>query len=230
MPNAVREIFKEIPRTYELINHILTFGMDIFWRRRTAKAAAVVSGKNKIDLCSGTGETASYLKNYSKNGSQIYAVDFCLPMLKEAAKKPQCRNIKFTAGEIKKLPFADNSFDAATISFATRNINTSRASLIAGFKEIHRILKPGGHFFNLETSQPSSLILRKLFHFYIKLLVASVGGAISGSARAYKYLSTTIPLFYSAGELADILREAEFKEVRFKKIFFGIAAIHHCLK
>lgn len=226
MQNSVREIFSEVPKTYDAINFISTFGLDILWRKRLAKLAAGFGGKNWIDLCTGTGKTAIYLKNEAKNTTTIYAADFSLPMLKIAYKKPDTRSIKFILSDITKLPFYDNTFDIITMSFATRNINLGREILISTFREFRRVLKPGGHFLSLETSQPASRILQKLFHLYVKLIVRPTGSFISGSKKAYAYLSKTIPLFYNAEELKTLLEEAGFNSVSFKKLSFGIAAIH----
>lgn len=226
MQSGIREIFSEVPKTYDAINYITTFGLDIIWRKKLAKLAAGYGGGRFLDLCTGTGETAILVKKYAQNSAVIYAADFSLPMLEAALQKPKAEGIEFVLSDIKNLSFPDNSFDAATISFATRNINISRETLLAAFKEFRRVLKPGGHFLNLETSQPSLPLIRKLFHAYVKLIVRPLGILISGSQKAYTYLSKTIPLFYPAEELKTLLEEAGFKEVNFKKFTFGIAAIH----
>ncbi|MDP1853480.1 MAG: ubiquinone/menaquinone biosynthesis methyltransferase [Candidatus Omnitrophota bacterium] len=226
MQNGVREIFSEVPKTYDAVNAISTFGLDIAWRKKLAKLAAGFGGERFLDLCTGTAKTAIYLKQATKNKTEICAADFSLPMLKIALTKPQAKSIEFIACDVKKLPFPDNSFDVATISFATRNININREILISTFKEFRRVLKPGGCFLNLETSQPSFWIIKKLFHLYVKLFVRPIGTLISGSKKAYTYLSKTIPRFYSAQELKTLLEQAGFKEVNFQKLPLGIAAIH----
>jgi demethylmenaquinone methyltransferase/2-methoxy-6-polyprenyl-1,4-benzoquinol methylase len=116
------------------------------------------------------------------------------------------------------------------MSFATRNVNLNREVLLRAFAELHRVLKPGGLFVNLETSQPDSAFIRKCFHLYVKLLVKPVGRLISGSNVAYAYLSRTIPRFYAAEELASIMREAGFSEVYFRRLLLGAAAIHEARK
>ncbi len=230
MNKGIRNIFSEVPETYELINHILTFGLDVVWRKRAAKAAAMAGGNLWIDMCSGTGEMASNLSNIATNGTQIYAADFSLPMLNKARLKPDAKHIKFVLSDIKKLPFPNDTFNLITISFATRNINLNRDILIQSFKEFYRVLQPGGYFINLETSQPPHLLIRRLFHLYTKLFIERTGITISGSRAGYVYLSRTIPLFYNAEELADIMFQAGFKGVYFQKLFFGVAAIHQGIK
>ncbi len=230
MNKGIQKIFSEVPGTYELVNHILTLFMDIFWRRKTVRIATRLGGTRWIDMCSGTGETAALLSRYAKKGTEVFAADFSIPMLSKLQTKPEGRLIKLVNSDIAKLPFNDNTFDLITISFATRNINLSREILIRNFQEFNRVLKPGGYFFNLETSQPSIPIIKKLFHLYIKLFVKPIGSFISGSNAGYSYLSKTIPKFYSAQELSDIMQATGFGKIRFNKLLFGIAAIHRGCK
>ncbi|MFC1607169.1 ubiquinone/menaquinone biosynthesis methyltransferase [Candidatus Latescibacterota bacterium] len=230
MHSGIQKIFSEVSDTYELVNHALTFGLDILWRRKASAMAASAGGNRWIDICSGTGETAANLQRLADKGTQIIAADFSPQMLCEARKKPEAQHIDFVITDVSELPFPDDVFDLATISFATRNINTSHDKLIQRFSEINRILKPGGRFVNVETSQPSSRLLRAGFHFYVKTVVGPLGHAISGSRAGYDYLSHTIPRFYDATELADILGTAGFSSVSFKRLMFGVGAIHVAVK
>ncbi len=230
MNKGIQKIFSEASHSYELVNHILTWGLDIRWRKKSAKAAAVEGGTRWMDICSGTGETAAYLSRLAKNGTTVVSADFTFDMLYEATKKPEANRITFTLADAGRLPFRDETFDLVTISFATRNINVNRDALLRCFREFYRVLKPGGRFVNLETSQPSSALIRRLFHLYIRSAVASIGSMISGSKAAYAYLSHTIPRFYNAVELSDILRQAGFAEVSIHNMMFGIAAIHKAIK
>lgn len=204
--------------------------MDILWRRRAAAIAARTGGKQWLDVCSGTGDMAANLSRLASNGTRIFAADFSLPMLGRARARADCGAVRFVLSDVKKLPFSDESFDLVTISFATRNLNISREKLIATFREFHRVLRPGGHFVNLETSQPSSRLFRWFFHLYVKLFVKSVGSLISGSKAGYGYLSTTIPRFYSAEELSGIMEEAGFGASVARRLSLGAAAIHEGIK
>ena len=230
MTKAIRNIFSEVPETYELVNHILTGGLDILWRRQTVNMAVKADGTRWMDLCTGTGETASYLCRLAKHDTTVYAADFSFPMLKKATEKPEASSINFLLSDVKGLPFHDDTFDLITISFATRNINLGRDTLIRTFKEFHRILRKGGHFINLETSQPSSSLVRRVVHKYVKLAVMPIGSRIPGSKSGYAYLTNTIPRFYPAEELRNIMGLAGFKDISVKKLMFGVAAIHRGIK
>ncbi len=225
-----RAFSRSVSATYELVNHVLTFGQDAVWRRRAARAGAASAGTHWADLCTGTGETAAYLSRLAPSATTVYAVDFSLPMMSEALKKSEARNIGFVVSDVRALVFPDETLDLITISFATRNINLNKEILTQTFSEFHRVLKPGGRFVNLETSQPSSRLLRKLYHLYIKLVVKRVGGLISGSYSAYAYLAHTMPRFYPPEELSDIMCWAGFENVTYKRLWFGIAAIHQGTK
>jgi len=230
VPENIRNIFAQVSGTYERLNHILTFGFDVASRKRAARIAAAGGGTRWADLCTGTGETAAYLCRLAPPGAEVHAVDFCEPMLAEARTKPEAGRITFHVADVTALPFADASFDLLTMSFATRNINTSRDMLIRRFAEFRRVLKPGGRFVNLETSQPSPAPLRAGFHAFVKLLVERVGARVSGSRAAYAYLAHTIPRFYGPEQLADLLRQAGFAQVSFRRLFCGIAAIHQAIR
>jgi len=230
MNKALQRIYTEIPARYELINHILTFGLDIFCRRRAAQAAASGGGSFWLDVCSGTGEMAMNLYRLKNDSATVMATDFSLPMTKLAVGKSRDGKIPFIIADVAYLPFPDNSLDLITISFATRNIKQTRQGLQHHFREFHRVLKPGGRFVNLETSQPRIPILRRLMHLYVKLAVRPVGTALSGSRAGYAFLAGTIPRFHSAEELAELMQTAGYRDVRFRRLFFGMAAIHVAVK
>jgi len=230
MNKGIQKLFSEVPNTYELINHFLTFGLDIVWRKKAAKIASQLGGERWLDVCCGTGEMVANLRRLADEKTIVFAADFSLPMLSKAVQKPEGEQIKFVLSDIKKLPFHDKIFDLVTISFATRNINLNRNILIQSFSEFHRILKIDGSFINLETSQPSSTLVRTFFHLFIKIFVKPIGSFVSGSKASYVYLSKTIPKFYFAEELKEIIKVAGFDEVSYKKLFLGIAAIHHGIK
>ena len=226
----IQSIFSEVPKTYEKVNHMLTFGLDILWRKRMVQQVLKKKPKSVLDVCTGTGETAVYLKKRTKAPIKIIAVDFTQAMIQIAAGKSDSHGIDFCLADVKALPFDDNTFDAVTLSFATRNLNIKRHLLIAAFSEICRVLKPGGVFYNLETSQPKVDWIRFLFHKFIGLTVLPLGRRLSGSQKGYHYLANTIPRFYSADELTAILLASGFSTVQYSQWMFGVAALHFSSK
>lgn len=230
MRKGVQRLFTEVARTYELVNHVLTFGLDMVWRRKAAREAVKAGGNLWLDVCSGTGEMALNLSRLADETVKIISVDFSDSMLTRGLKLRTIPQLRWVMADAVHLPFFDDSFDLVTISFATRNININKEVLVAHFKEFRRVLKPGGCFINLETSQPSKKIIQKLFHFYIKSAVKPLGYVISGSKAGYAYLSHTIPRFYSVKELTSLLLDSGFKKVIHRPLFLGIAAIHTAWK
>lgn len=230
MSKAVQKMFTQVPKTYGLLNHILTLGQDTIWRREAAKIAALGGGTRWLDACGGTGEMAATLSHLATDGTSIIVADFSLPMMRKAMEKPEARHIAFSLANVRHLPFRDNSFDAITLSLATRNLNISQDNLLKCLREFHRVLKPGGRFVNLETSQPRFALIRWMFHLYVKVIVSPIGRLVSGSDTAYAYLSHSMRHFYSPGELAEIIRQSGFSEVSFKRMLFGAAAIHKAIK
>ncbi|MHA2191679.1 MAG: ubiquinone/menaquinone biosynthesis methyltransferase [Candidatus Thorarchaeota archaeon] len=230
MTKGIQKIFTEATRTYEFVNHVLTFWLDIIWRRAAARVGASKGGSIWLDVCSGTGEMAAYLQRLAEPGTRVIAADFTLTMLQRVKEKPERRQIELTLGDAKRLPFPDATFDLITISFATRNINLTRAKLTHTLREFHRILKPGGVFVNLETSQPRFKVIRDLFHLYAREVVRWLGYIISGSKTGYAYLSHTVRRFYTPEDFAKIIFQAGFSEVGFKRMMLGISAIHKAVK
>jgi demethylmenaquinone methyltransferase/2-methoxy-6-polyprenyl-1,4-benzoquinol methylase len=226
MRKGVQKIFSEVADTYEFVNHILTFGLDILWRKKAARLGAQAGGRLWLDVCSGTGETAINLSRLAGNKTKVISVDFCYPMMAKALEKKKNSNPSFVLADAGRLPFPDTILDLVTISFATRNIAPNRKVLSAHLREFLRVLKPGKYFVNLETSQPSSRIIRKLFHLYARILVKRLGFFLSGSKAGYRYLAYTIPRFFSAEEFSSVLYDAGFSAVSYRPLFSGVASIH----
>lgn len=227
---GVQNIFREVASTYELVNHVLTFGMDRVWRRTAARTASQGGGHLWLDVCSGTGEMARDLRRFGGREVTICVADFSDQMLEAARRKLRGLNLIFILTDARMLPFPDQSFDLITISFATRNLSPNRNVLAAHLREFHRVLRPGGRLVNLETSQPRNPIVRCVFHTYVRLMVRPIGRWISGSDVGYRYLSFTIPRHYDAESFAHILREEGFSSVSYQRLFCGVAAIHTASK
>lgn len=230
MSDSIRRMFSEVARKYELVNKVITVNLDGYWRRLAARLACIGDVCRVLDLCSGTGDMALAIAMEAPRDLTIVAVDFCPQMAIRAALKLRGVGGVVIIADAGALPFADESFDVVTISFGVRNIFTSRKAFIRCLNEIKRTLKAGGRLILLETSQPKSRIARWLFHRYVGLVVRHVGGWLSGSASAYRYLSETIQHFVDADELSGILSEAGFLRPIAIPILFGIIAIHVAFK
>ena len=230
MSKGLRKTFAEISPTYELANHAMTLGLDILWRNKAANTASAEGGSRWLDVCTGTGEMANHLARRAQDCVTIVAADFSVPMMREATTKPQANHTTFVLADAKSLPFLDSTFDLVTTAFATRNLNVNRQLLVQAFAEFHRVLRPGGRYVSLETSQPPSRPVRKFFHLYVRLAVRPLGYTISRSRSGYGYLSYTIPRFYGAEDLAGILREASFTNVTYQRLLLGAVAIHKAVK
>lgn len=230
MSKGVLKVFSEVAPLYELVNHVLTFGLDIPWRKRAAQIAAAGGGTLWLEVCSGTGEMATNLQKIAGPDAKIVLTDFSMPMVSKASEKEELRETSISLADSQQLPFPDNTFDLVAISFATRNITPTQSRLVQFLREFHRVLKPGGRFINLETSQPTSTPLRIAFRLYTKHAIKLLGRIISGSKTGYAYLAHTVPRFFNAKELVDILYESGFSKVKYITMTFGAVAIHRAEK
>jgi demethylmenaquinone methyltransferase/2-methoxy-6-polyprenyl-1,4-benzoquinol methylase len=218
-------MFASIAGRYDLLNHILSGNIDRRWRQLVAKSFLATLSNNEariIDVACGTGDLSLTL--FESGRARIVGVDFCRPMLVIAASKASRSDasVPFVEGDALDLPFADCSFEAATIAFGLRNLT----SIERGFKELLRVLKPGGKVAVLEFSTPTTPILRSLFRIYFTKLLPVVGGWISGSKSAYEYLPDSVSRFPDQRTLASIMKVAGFTEVSYKNLTGGIAALH----
>jgi demethylmenaquinone methyltransferase/2-methoxy-6-polyprenyl-1,4-benzoquinol methylase len=230
MSKGVLKVFSEVAHLYELVNHVLTFGLDIPWRKRAAQVAASGGGSLWLEVCSGTGEMAVNLQKLANSDTKVVVSDFSMPMVTKASEKEELRTATISLADSLQLPFPDNTFDLVAISFATRNITPNRERLKLFLREFRRVLKPGGRFINLETSQPSSTPIRLAFRFYTKQVIKLIGRIISGSKTGYAYLAHTVPRFFDAEVLSGILYESGFSKVKFVTMTFGAVAIHRAVK
>ncbi|MFN2530549.1 MAG: bifunctional demethylmenaquinone methyltransferase/2-methoxy-6-polyprenyl-1,4-benzoquinol methylase UbiE [Pyrinomonadaceae bacterium] len=218
----VREMFAAIATRYDLLNHLLSGNVDRRWRKIVAEELVARLNSQParlLDVACGTGDLAMAL--FETTGAEVVAADFCRPMLEIAARKLP-RNVGLVEGDALRLPFADACFDAVTIGFGLRNL----ANVAAGLAELFRVLKPAGCAVVLEFSKPSNLFLRSGFGFYFHRILPVLGGLVSGSRSAYAYLPSSVDRFPDQGELCRMLETSGFKDVGFRNLTGGIAAIH----
>ncbi|MFH1143592.1 MAG: ubiquinone/menaquinone biosynthesis methyltransferase, partial [Candidatus Eisenbacteria bacterium] len=227
---GLQRIYAEIAGRYELVNHLLTLGLDIHWRKRAARLAARDGGRRWLDVCTGTGEMAENLFRLGRGSVLITGADMSLPMLAQARRKAGLASAALVAAECGRLPFRGGAFDLVTIAFATRNLNSQTGDLVHYFREFLRVLAPGGRLVHLETSQPRPPWLRALAHGYVRMSVRAVGRLLTGSQAGYGYLARSIPRFHTAGRLDEILHSSGAESVERHMLLGGIAAIHVAVK
>jgi demethylmenaquinone methyltransferase/2-methoxy-6-polyprenyl-1,4-benzoquinol methylase len=221
----VREMFAAIAPRYDRANRLLTAGVDEAWRRRAVAELAAPRGGRIADLCCGTGDLVFHLLR-SDPEMRVTGVDFTAPMLDGARARAQREDTGgravFVEGDVTRLPFADASFDGATMGFSMRNV----VDILATLKEARRVIKPGTRFVNLDVTKPPNAVVRRLFGLYFYGVVPLVGGLVGGSKSAYRYLPNSLTNFPDADGLADRFRLAGFRDVRYIRLGAGAIAVH----
>jgi len=225
-------IFIRIPDRYDLINHVITLGMDNGWRRQAALACLRDHPGRILDICCGTGDLAITIARLAQYTPEITGADYSQPMLEIAAAKATAagKNVRFINADVARLPFTDNYFDCVGISFAFRNLTYKNPMTQSYLSEILRVLKPGGRFVIVESSQPESPFIRFLDHLFLRLWVFPSGYILSGNKGAYRYLAESARHFYSAEEMQGFLLKAGFQQAAAKMLFFGAAAVYVAVK
>ncbi|MEZ5414280.1 MAG: bifunctional demethylmenaquinone methyltransferase/2-methoxy-6-polyprenyl-1,4-benzoquinol methylase UbiE [Opitutaceae bacterium] len=227
-PAAVNSMFARIAGRYDLANRLLSGGMDLWWRRQLVRAVDRHTPRDVLDLATGSGDVAFALSDKLFYSNNIVGMDFCQPMLDEAGFKQQATglgaNISFQQGDGLNLPLTDASFDAVTISFGLRNMADRHRCL----SEIRRVLRPGGRLYVLEFSQPQPWF-RPLYLFYLRHILPSVAGLVTGDKSAYVYLNETIEQFPDRAALGREIIATGFSSVRANGMTFGIVALHEAV-
>jgi demethylmenaquinone methyltransferase / 2-methoxy-6-polyprenyl-1,4-benzoquinol methylase len=223
-------IFTAVPPHYDLVNSIITWGMDKHWRKLAAKECS--NSRKMLDLGCGTGDLSVSVAKLSKGETEITGLDYSEPMLEMAREKVRKAgaSVTFVNGDAAKLPFPDGFFDCVGISFAFRNLTYRNPITQKALSEVLRVLKPGGRFVAVESSQPTPKFVRFFFHLYLRVFVANVGFLVSGNRGAYKYLAESAVHFYMPDEIKQLLLKAGFKTIRYKPLFLGAAGIHVAMK
>ena len=215
----VSTMFDEVSPRYDLINDVLTVGNDRLWRIATTKAIAPRKGMRVLDLAAGTGTSSAAI---AKHGAHVVAADFSEGMLAEGRKR-HAGNDLIVFADATALPFEDNSFDAATISYGLRNVHQPRKALA----EMLRVVKPGGRIVIAEFSTPPSQAIRVPYGLYGRHVLPRVAGLMNReAAEAYRYLNESIEQWPTQDELAAWMREAGFERVAYRNLTLGIVALH----
>ena len=220
----VRRIFSEIAPRYDLLNRLLSLGIDRRWRtialRRLGWDRA--ADGTYLDLCAGTLDVGAQLSRQPGFRGRILGADFAEPMLRAGTGKAPAATLAPVVADALALPVRDGVFDGAIVAFGIRNV----ARLDAGLREVHRALRPGARFVILEFSTPRVPLVRAAYLFYFHRILPLIGRIISGHRTAYTYLPRSVAHFPETEALAAAMRDAGFRDVRWESLTFGIAAIH----
>lgn len=224
----VRSLFDKIAYRYDLLNHVLSGGIDLYWRRAAVETLVPVKPKTILDVATGTADFA--LATMRMKPETVIGVDISEPMLAIGRKKIEQKNlsgvITLEVGEAEHLKYRDNMFDAAIVSFGARNFE----DLDKGLSEMNRVLKKNGKIVVLEFSRPRSFPFRQLYFFYFKNILPLVGRIISRDNDAYQYLPDTVMKFPEGKDFLSRLEDAGFSAVKEQRLTYGIATIYTGVK
>jgi len=219
----VRAMFGRVAGRYDLANHLLSMNIDRYWRSHTVRRVRPILDRPNarvLDICCGTGDLVLALSRHRT----VLGSDFCHPMLVLAQEKIARQGapaVVFESDAL-NLPVRDASLDLLTVAFGFRNL----ANYEAGLAEMRRVLRPGGTAAILEFSTPPNALFGAIYHVYCRRILPWIGGMISGSRDAYRYLPESVRKFPTAPRLAEQMRAAGFQEVEFEYLTGGIAALH----
>jgi len=222
----VREMFAGIARSYDFLNHFLSLGTDVYWRKKVLRRMSAMQNRTDgpcLDLCCGTGDLSLELARHWR----VVGCDFCHPMLvlarrKIARRRQRRRTVRLVEGDALRLPFPDASFQVVTVAFGVRNF----ADMHQGLREIRRVLRPGGVLGVLEFSHPVIPVFRGLYRFYFQRILPRLGHWVSGDRSAYMYLPASVDDFPAAEPFREILQVCGFVETDFERLTGGVAALH----
>jgi demethylmenaquinone methyltransferase/2-methoxy-6-polyprenyl-1,4-benzoquinol methylase len=220
MPEATRvqAMFGRIAPRYDLLNRVLSAGIDQRWRRRILGLAGGVEGRVVVDACCGTGDLALV---FARAGARVVGVDFTQPMLRLAGEKPERARSLFVRGDALALPLETDAADFATVAFGVRNLEDRPR----GLRELARVVRPGGRVFVLECSLPPNRALASFYRFYFTRMLPRIGGWISGDPDAYRYLPDTVLAWPTPEEFRHEMEAAGLVECGFERLTGGIACL-----
>ena len=223
-----RDMFNAIARHYDLLNHLLSGGVDIYWRRRALDCLKGDQPRRVLDLATGTGDFA--LTAARVMPEQVVGIDAAFEMLRLGADKVADKNppmpMDLLVGDAEGLPFGMGTFDVVMGAFGVRNFG----SIPAGLAEAHRVLKPGGEILVLDFCEPTTPLFRQLYSFYFHKVLPTVGGLVSGERQAYSYLPRSVGHFPQRQSFVELLDEAGFVETDYTLLTLGISAVYQGVK
>ena len=225
----VREKFASISNRYDLLNSLLSFQVDRYWRWKTTRLLKEFPDGAVLDLCAGTLPLSLELTRQAKM-RHVLSVDFCEDMLRSGVKSlpddHRRPRIFPVCGDGEQIPAPSDTFWGCTVAFGVRNLSQTQK----GLNEMHRILKNGGKLLILEFSRPKNPIIKPLYTFYLNKVLPKIAGMVSGDKEAYEYLASSIAAFYEPEELLTMMRTAGFSSVDRKPLTFGVVTIYIGIK
>lgn len=220
----IAEMFDNVSPKYDLLNHLLSAGIDIYWRKKAIKLLQKEKPQTILDIATGTGDFA--IEALKLTPKKIVGVDISEGMLavgREKIKKLGKENvIELRTGDSAHLPFSDNSFDALTASFGVRNFE----NLLLGLTDMYRVMKPGGTCVILEFSKPKTFPFKQLYNFYFRYILPIIGRMVSKDTSAYTYLPESVQAFPDGNDFLKIYEQAGFKHTKCIPLTFGICSIY----
>ena len=225
-PAYVNRMFSAIAARYDLLNRIMTFGLDQGWRRFAVRqiTPTMWSGTRRaLDVATGTGDFLPILHEVMPE-AQVIGADFCLPMMQAGLSKVDVTGDRgaYVGGDALQLPFPDNTFDVITTGFGMRNV----ADLVGALREMQRVAKPGGQIACLEVARPNSALLRLGHRMYFTRVVPIIGALVGGNSEAYTYLPQSAERFPPPEHLRDLFKAAGWRHVRYTLLGLGAVAVH----
>lgn len=218
-PDFVRGAFASIADRYVLTNHVLSLGIDVLWRRKVARMVAAGSPRRVLDLATGSGDLAQAVSRACGAETEVIGADFCAPMLAQARHRGLSRLV---VADGMCLPFGDEAFDALTIGYGLRNMESWQGAL----GEMRRVLRPGGRLVILDFSLPGLSLVRAPYRFYLHRVLPGLGGWLTGNREAYAYLGQSIERFPAGEAMTCLVEEAGFREATAKPLWGGISSIY----
>ncbi len=225
----VRDAFHRISRRYDLVNHLLSGGAHVLWKRAAVRSSALPPGGVGLDICSGTGDLLLRMARAVGPSGRVIGIDFAPGMLEVAARRAARQGrprVVLICADAEALPIAGSTGDAVTISFGLRNVAHPQRALA----EFCRVLRPGGRLVILEFGLPRSRALRALYDIYLRVVIPRLGGWLSGRPDAYRYLHDSIQSWPDPDALAGLIRQAGFEDVRYCVYSAGVAVLHVAIK
>ncbi len=224
----VATMFDNISGQYDFLNHFLSAGIDILWRKKAIKLLKAHQPKLILDIATGTGDFA--IEALALNPDKVIGVDISEGMLevgrRKLVKKGLDKRIELQSGDSERLLFDDNKFDAIIVAFGVRNFE----NLEKGLKDMHRVLKKGGKVVILEFSKPKRFPFKQVYQFYFKWILPKIGRVISKDSSAYTYLPESVNEFPDGKKFVDILDKTGFKNTECKALTLGISSIYTGIK